>query len=81
MNQNERDTNGPSCQSDPAGSAILPTENSPSGDPATQPKRGADIKPGQPNVAGIDPAAGDSEQDESAIEAPAGKPRNDDNTL
>lgn len=52
MNQNDRVTNDPNSDSDANRSITLPTRNPPAGDPGTNPKRGDDIEPGQPAVAG-----------------------------
>ncbi len=84
MNQIERATNG-SCQPDTGGSAVLPTHNSPAGDPVTQPKGGDDIEPGQPNVAGSDRGAGDSDSDSddnaATINDPVDEPQKDGSVL
>jgi hypothetical protein len=76
MNQTERTTNGQSSRSDGAKSATLPTKNSPAGD--TNPKRGGDIKPGQPEVAGKGKmAAGASSGKEKTTGKAADEPWND----
>lgn len=37
--------------------STLPTRHSPAGDPGTNPDPGNDIRPGQPEIAGMDPDA------------------------